>query len=151
MNLIPIPTLRADDPKVNLALQKIVASVQSILTSLSFLDGWHPVTFLNSWKNYGSGVDEAAYTADIFGRVYLRGLVARGVAGYGTNVPIFALPSKYSPKKAKYFFVLVNPNQGGRLDIEPNGNVSLSAVPSFADPNPEVFVSLESVSFDTRG
>lgn len=92
-------------------------------------------TFTNSWSNYGSDYDTAAYYKDK-DRVFLQGLIKGGTVGTSA----FTLPSGYRPKKRKIFTVNSG-NSFGRVDILTNGNVLIDGICSNS------YVSLEGISF----
>lgn len=105
---------------------------------------WKPIDMLNSWVNFSTAFNSAQYRKDPQGRVYLRGLVKRTVAGY-VGVPICALPVGYRPTKTCMFATVGN-NKHTRLDVDKGGVVTVAISDS---ATPEAFLSLDVVSFDT--
>jgi hypothetical protein len=81
----------------------------------------YPVTFQNSWDNYGSGFQVARILKDAHGWVHLSGIVTGGAL----NTVIFTLPIGCRPAS-----LLVMPcdtwGGSGRLDISPGGEVELN-------------------------
>lgn len=74
------------------ALQSIAQAVKT--SSLGVQEGWIPVTFQNSWVNYGGTFSPASYMKDTMGFVHLRGVIKNGTVG---GVPVFVLPVGYRP------------------------------------------------------
>lgn len=66
-------------------------------------EAWTPVTFQNSWTNYGSGYDTAAYMKDSLGFVHIKGFIKSGTTSSST--PIFTLPVGYRPLNSSYNLV----------------------------------------------
>ncbi len=107
---------------------------------------WTPVTFLNSWTDYGGGVVmTAAYCKDNAGFVHLRGLIRRTVVG-GTFSMFFQLPATYRPSK-EVTYAQVGFNNFARIIVQADGNVYCGAAVS---ATPETFISLDGITFDTR-
>ena len=147
----PRPIPEASQPRVNdgnvqrafdllfVPLREVIRFLQPFVQA----EKWKNATLLNSWANFGTSYDNAQYRKDPLGRVYLRGLVKRTVAGF--SVPVFILPTNYRPDKILLFSTVGN-NKFARLDINPDGSVIIAAADS---ATPEAFLSLDGVSFDT--
>lgn len=106
------------------------------LNELIIIDtGWIAVVFENSWVNYGSGFEEAAYRK-IGDRVQLRGLVKSGTVG----AAIFTLPVGFRPAGQNIFAIQAN-EIGKRLDVSSIGGVSVVASATNG------YVSLSGVTF----
>ena len=107
---------------------------------------WTNVSFLNSWTNFSTSYGTAQYRKDPLGRVHLRGLVKRTVAGYAGQ-PIFILPTGHRPAK-NLLFVAVGNNRFARVDVQPSGVVEVALGDS---ATPESFLSLDGISFEAEG
>lgn len=84
---------------------------------------WNTPTFLNSWLNFGSGLNPAGYWKDTLGVVHLRGTVKCTTP----NTVIFNLPAGYRPPNRELFIVM-SAGAGfattmGRVDVLANGDV----------------------------
>jgi hypothetical protein len=88
---------------------------------------WKEVTsFANGWKRYNDEYNNAGYFKDSMGIVHLRGLVKGGTIA--RDKPIFTLPEGYRPNLRELHVVCTGTsNKSGRVDIEPNGQVSAVA------------------------
>lgn len=86
--------------------------------------GWIAPTLLNSWVNFGSTFDTAAYRK-IGEVVYVRGLIKSGTTTSGTT--IFTLPSGYRPSATRKAIVIVSGGSSVPLDIDSAGNVKAAA------------------------
>lgn len=82
---------------------------------------WTAPTLLNSWVNFGSPYDTAAYMIDTLGFVHLKGMVKSGTVG----APIFALPAGYRPA-ANCIFAIDSNSAYGNIWIESGGNVTIN-------------------------
>ncbi len=105
---------------------------------------WVPFTFINSWANYGGALQACAACRDSAGFIHLRGMTARGVAGFA--LPITTLSAAFRPAK-EVSFACVGNNKFCRVAINAAGEVYVSAADS---ATPEAFVSLDGISFDPR-
>lgn len=93
-------------------------------------------SFLNSWVNYNTGLDTAAFYVDAFGVCHLKGTVRSGTLGS----PMFVLPT--APTLDRQYIVASGSGSGvGLLYIQSNG-----AVTAFS-PASNSYVSLDGVSF----
>ncbi|HWO58540.1 MAG TPA: hypothetical protein VNO31_00670 [Umezawaea sp.] len=101
-------------------------------------DTWHPATLQNSWANYGTPFNPAAYTLMDDGWVRLRGLVRNG----GLDKAIFTLPVGYRPVAQWLLPVSTNPDTIGRIDIRTDGQV-------MATTGNAGWLSLDSLTFST--
>jgi len=100
-----------------------------------------PLTLVNGWANYGNGTASAA-VASINGIVHLKG----GIKTSGTNPMPFTLPAGDHPAHEVYVPVDLCNGDNGRLDITPNGVVTVEAgVGNWA--NAQCLTSLDGVSF----
>lgn len=86
--------------------------------------GWIAPTLQNSWTNYGSPWEEAAYRK-ISGIVHIRGLVKPGTIGNTT--PIFTLPAGYRPNSDMHIGTMVTSSAFGALNIYADGKVCPNA------------------------
>jgi hypothetical protein len=98
-----------------------------------------PLTLLNGWANYSSTTASPA-ARTISGVVHLQGAIATT----GTNPVPFVLPSAFRPAATVYVPVDLCDATNGRLQIEPNGTVTVEAG-NFN--NAQCFTSLEGVSY----
>ena len=96
---------------------------------------------VHGWVNYGNGTAKAA-VAHVNGIVYLKG----GIKTSGNNPVPFTLPAGDRP--AHFVYVPVDECNGdnGRLDINPNGVVSVEAQGAVWS-NAQCLTSLDGVSF----
>lgn len=94
------------------------------------------VGFANSWTNFGSGYNDAAYYKDPLGVVHLRGLIKSGTVGSTA----FTLPSGYRPPATSAFPVASNA-AFGYLEIGSSGVV----IPR--SPSNNAWVTLEGITF----
>lgn len=99
---------------------------------------WTPVSFLNGWVNYGSGLTTAAYCRE-GDRIYLKGVVKSGTIG----ATIFFLPVGYRPSE-RMLFPGVSSSSGvqvhTRIDVLSNGEVRLIS-------GGNEYLSLDAVNF----
>ena len=104
------------------------------------IDHWRTPTLLNSWVNWGSGLQAAGYKM-VDGRgVKLRGLVKAGTV----NTTIFTLPAGYRPALSEVFAVQNGTTSGqGRVDVNSSGNVTQVSGVSGAS----TFVGLSTILF----
>jgi hypothetical protein len=93
----------------------------------------------NGWLNFESGYESAGFYRDIFGRVYIVGMVKEGVVGSA----IFKLPPGYRPTKHMNFIVACK-NETTRtqahITVYSDGRVSL-------EEGANTWVDLGSISF----
>lgn len=95
---------------------------------------WTPVTFENSWSNYGSGAPSVQFVAS-GNSVYFRGVMKPGTTTDATLA--FVIPAQYSPPVAYHFFTVAsisgNPAASGlRIVVNAGGNVTIYGVGSSA-------------------
>lgn len=115
------------------------AAAQAATTTPTFT----PLTLVNGWANYGNGTASAA-VASINGIVHLKG----GIKTSGTNPVPFTLPAGDRPAHNVYVPVDLCNGDNGRLDITPNGVVTVEAgVGNWA--NAQCYTWLDGVSFAT--
>ncbi len=87
-------------------------------------EAWTAATLVNSWVNFGSGYNTAAFFKDPIGIVHLRGLIKGGTTTAGTL--LFTLPAGYRPAATEYFNVQAISGSTyviGRVDVFSNGQV----------------------------
>jgi hypothetical protein len=100
---------------------------------------WTEVTsFSNSWVNYDTAFNSAAYCKDVMGFVHLRGLVKDGTV----DLAIFTLPVGYRPVKREIFTTQCD-STIARIDVFSTGVVA--AIPSTNAGN--AWISLDSITF----
>jgi hypothetical protein len=98
--------------------------------------GWNNMTLTNSWVWYGTIYATAQYkksTTD--NMVTLKGLIRSGTSG----TAIVTLPAGFRPKE-RILYTTVSADAYGRVDIQPNGVVSLQA-------GSNAWVSLDGITF----
>lgn len=93
--------------------------------------------FQNSWVNFATYYQSAAFYKDVEGVVHLKGLVKNGVVNW--QYPIFVLPPGYRPLQASAHVVVSN-NALGRVTVSNNGNLAV-------DFGSSAFVSLDGITF----
>lgn len=102
---------------------------------------WHEIgaggepAFQNSWVNYGSTFDTAAFRMDPDGWVHFKGLIKSG------SGVVFTLPAGYRPARTSYG-TNVNNGSPGYVSIGSNGNVSIGI-----SSGSNAYCSLNGVSF----
>lgn len=145
----PLPSTsqpRVNDGNVQRAFDLLFVPLREVVRFLQpFVQAekWQNASLINNWVNFSTSYLGAQYRKDPLGRVYLRGLVRRTVAGF--SAPVFILPANYRPDKILLFAAMGN-NRFARLDVNPDGSVIIAAADS---ATPEAFLSLDGVSFDT--
>jgi hypothetical protein len=83
---------------------------------------WTRAYLLNSWQNYGSPYQEAAYRLDGFGLVWLTGVVKDGTPS--TTSVVFVLPKDYRPAVTLRFSVASDSTTNpAHVEITKNGEV----------------------------
>lgn len=82
------------------------------------IESWITPTLTNSWVDYGSGWEGAAYCKDAFGVVHVRGLIKSGTAASVA----FTLPSGYRPAGLRYFPSVAN-SAYGDVYVNSSGHV----------------------------
>ncbi|MDA0244686.1 MAG: hypothetical protein OT477_14805 [Chloroflexi bacterium] len=98
-------------------------------------DDWQAATLASGWGNYGNAYSTAGYRRAPDGVVWLKGTVAptsKFMSSY-----IFVLPATYRPAEVMSF-----PLDGGRVEVRPNGEVSVIGAS---------WVSLDNVRFWPQG
>ena len=98
---------------------------------------WTPGVLQNGWVDYSPPYSSAAYTKTSAGLIVLKGMVRAGSA------VIYTLPPGYRPAMNIMFQNTTN-GISGRVDIKPNGEVSMSA-----GGNP--WFSLDGIAFMPSG
>lgn len=95
---------------------------------------WVTPTLINSWSNFGSGYETAAYLKDILGFVHLKGVITGGAS---TSVA-FVLPAGYRPGAMGIYATGPGANVLSCVTITAGGSVeptligSSGAVPSMS-------------------
>jgi len=79
--------------------------------------------FENSWVNYGTTFDTAAYYKDALGIVHVKGLVKSGTA----TAAIFTLPTGYRPASTLLFVCVDGTNLANRVDVDADGTINAAA------------------------
>lgn len=117
-------------------------SIKQLLPSaMSYDHSWREVgatgqpAFQNSWVNFGTPYETAAFYKDSNGIVHLKGLIKSGTV----NTIAFTLPVGYRPLKALLF-----PNGS-------NGSIGISVIDSTGGVNPaigsNVYFGLDGITF----
>lgn len=89
------------------------------------IENWHEIgasgepAFQNSWGNFGSSQNSAAFMKDPAGFVRFKGYIATSGA---INTTAFTLPTGYRPSKQTIFPAISN-STIGRLDVLADGSV----------------------------
>jgi hypothetical protein len=108
----------------------------------ALVEAWHEVgtpgepAFTNSWVNFSTTFNSAAFYKDALGIVHLKGLVKNGTI----TAAIFQLSVGYRPSNTCIFSVDCNPNAHARLDIQADGQV----IPQSGN---NTYMSLDGISF----
>jgi hypothetical protein len=129
---------------VTVQAEKSFASAQCFtsLDGASYaLTATTPLTPLNGWTGAPFGTSQPAATV-ISGVVHLKGAIA---ANGSTNPVVFTLPPALRPATNTYIPVDLCNAANGRLDIQPNGTVTVQAESSFAAA--QCFTSLDGASY----
>lgn len=115
-------------------------------------EAWKPLAFSGAWQNYGGTALPAMYRKDAAGRVYLRGLVAKGnptsLATPASGDTIAILPAGYRPVGLSIFPALMGGGvaiQTGRVDVGGGGEIAWLSGPA----DPANYTSLDGISFST--
>lgn len=133
-----LPNLKVEDIEVHRTLtlrDKIAFSREAGFRAIG---GTGNPTFANSWVNFGSGWQVAAFWKDPFGNVRLRGLIKSGTVGQRA----FTLPPGFRPFVSETFGTISN-GAFGRVSIYSDGTV----VPE--SPSNNTYVSLSGITFRT--
>lgn len=125
----------------NTAQDSAIASLQSQVAALTANLSWANLTLINNWTNFGTPFGNAQY-AKANGWVFLRGVV---FGGNSSNALLATLPSGFRPViRVLVDCASIQTNYAGyapgRLDVEPNGNIS-----NFGSAN--FVVSLDGLAF----
>lgn len=157
------PVSTAQQNALNLKLNSSAYTASDVLTKLKTLDGsgsgvdadlldghdssyfatksdlnrpaWLSPSFVNGWKNFGQGFNNAGYYKQN-GRVYLKGMISSGIVEQAA----FTLPSGYRPAATELIGVISADNVG-RVDIHPDGTVNPVGTSNSG------WVSLDGISF----
>lgn len=100
--------------------------------------GW--ISFANSWGNYGSTFNTAAFRRDATGYVHLKGLIKDGTVGSSA----FTLPAGWRPAARELCGTISN-DAIGRVDVLSDGTVVPTA------PSNNAYVSLDGITFKAGG
>lgn len=125
----------------NTSQSSAIASLQSQVTALTANLNWANLTLINNWTNFGTPFGNAQY-AKSNGWVFLRGVV---FGGNSSNALLATLPTGFRPViRVLLDCATIQTNYAGyapgRLDVEPNGNIS-----NFGSAN--FVVSLDGLAF----
>lgn len=125
----------------NTAQDSAIASLQSQIAALTANLSWANLTLINGWVNFGTPFGNAQY-AKANGWVFLRGVV---FGQSSSNALLATLPSGFRPLiRVILDCATIQTNYAGyspgRLDVEPNGNIS-----NFGSAN--FVVSLDGLAF----
>jgi hypothetical protein len=76
---------------------KLVTDASPTITTPTITtNGWTAVSFTNSWADYGSPFETAAYSLDPYGNVHVRGSIKSGASGQSAfTLPVGMRPSAY--------------------------------------------------------
>jgi hypothetical protein len=110
-------------------------------SALGQLPGPVPLTLINGWTNAPFGTSDAAVET-VNGIVHFKGAIATS----GTNPEPFVLPKRFRPLTAVFVPVDLCNATNGRLDIQPNGAVTVEAEGGMFG-NAQCFTSLDGASF----
>lgn len=102
--------------KIETAINGLVPAVETIRAALD----WQAVTYQNGWKDYDADPNwqGITYTKDIFGFVYLQGMMSSGTIG---NFAAFTLPTGYRPIAKAVQFPCISGGALGQLGIYTDG------------------------------
>lgn len=134
-------TWNLSDPITPTDLNRIETGVDEVTALVETLPTWHEIggsgepAFTNSWVNYGTGYNTAAFMKDHNGRVFLKGCITSGTMSQSA----FTLPAGYRPAQQNVFGVVSN-NLFGQVAITSSGTV----VPTVGK---NAWVSLDGISF----
>lgn len=96
---------------------------QWVVTGVIGASGWVEIAaFTNSWVNYGSGYNTAAYRRGAGGKVTLKGLIKSGTV----ESPAWTLPAGYRPAATYYLPTLSfdgTNRQTAMLEVQTDGDV----------------------------
>jgi len=138
-------TARASEVNANFAAVKTaVDDNHARITALETITPVAAPTFFAGWTNVGAPWMTAGYWKDSMGIVHIRGLIRRPTTG-GDN--IFTLPVGFKPSAALQFPSRCGDNKLCYLTVNSNGNVDFGTT---AGATPDISVSLDGISFDTR-
>jgi hypothetical protein len=83
---------------------------------------WKDLTLENSWVNYGSGFATAQYYQDIFGRVWVKGVIKNGTTTAGTTIA--TLPAGFLPPEAIIFPGVISGATACAITVNTNGTIT---------------------------
>lgn len=112
----------------------------ALVAQLRTDSGWAAPGLAANWANFGAGWANAGYKKDETGRVWLRGMIAKGIAVVAGET-IFVLPAGFRPPATEYFAINSN-GAFGTIWITAAGAVNLQI-------GNAAYVSLSNISFDT--
>jgi hypothetical protein len=72
-----------------------------------------PLTFTNSWSNYGSPFENASYAVDSIGRVHAQGLVRPGTIANGTQIA-----TNFATRPSRYMHVPARSDPQGSIGVD---------------------------------
>ena len=95
--------------------------------------------FTNSWVNFDSGTEPAAFYKDKFNRIWLSGLMKSGTVGVGS--PAFTLPVGYRPNFINNFCSIDGAGvPSARIAVLTDGSLEVRA-------GNNTFISLDGISW----
>jgi hypothetical protein len=115
-----------------------VANVNANSTALTYT----PLTLVNGWKGGPFNTRKPAVAKDANGVIHFKGAMTNST---NNNPVAFTLPAAFRPPNAVFLPVDEANATVGRIDILPNGTVTVEAETSFA--NARTFTSLDGVTF----
>lgn len=103
--------------------------------------------FKNSWTNYGSGYQGAAYWMDSNYVVHLEGLIKGGTISTGTTGVAFTLPAGFLPLNTRLIGTYFSTNAIGRIQLANTGDISIYSTETGGSNG---YVTLEGITFPTK-
>jgi hypothetical protein len=100
---------------------------------------WTTAPLQNSWVSYDNGFAPPAYYKDVFGRVFLRGMMRSGTVNAGVSA--FILPVGFRPVY-HHIFVCSATSAFGEVRVLTDGSVSVAV-------GNNTWISLDNISFPT--
>lgn len=137
-------------------LEKIVRALNARLRALEVRDpsagiiatGWTALVFVNNWANFGSGFSGGEWCKDIFGFVYVRGLIKRTSGSHANGETIATLPVGARPAGSVLFNQRTNSGTV-RIDVNTAGSIIIWDDPAPSPGLAESYTSLAGIHFRT--
>jgi hypothetical protein len=117
-----------------------VALATVLATSPALALNFTSLTLINGWKTFSPDVRAPKVAVDAEGVVHFMGAIKSG-----TDDIAFTLAAQFRPAKITYVVVDLCNAAEGRLNINPDGNVYVTAGTAFGDA--QCFTSLEGAQF----